>query len=64
MEGDQLDCLGKNKGRSYPPMDRESEEHLQAYYHKHNINLSKLLPTFKVSIPTWLRDELDAGKGD
>merc|ERR1712112_75720 len=51
-------CLGKGKGRSYPPMDAYSEDWLQKYYKKSNENLEKLLNRLGYEIPSWLQEEV------
>lgn len=42
-------------------MDKESEDHLQTFYRKHNANLAKLLPTLDTEIPEWLQNEQKEG---
>ncbi|KAK9744724.1 Sulfotransferase domain [Popillia japonica] len=48
INGDKTKCLGKNKGRQYPPMEERSLKLLQRYYLSHNTALSeattKILP--------------------
>ncbi|XP_021967195.1 bifunctional heparan sulfate N-deacetylase/N-sulfotransferase [Folsomia candida] len=51
-------CLGRSKGRHYPPMDDRSEKYLQSYYKSHNSALEKLLRRLDHSIPPWLREDL------
>ncbi|KAM4706672.1 bifunctional heparan sulfate N-deacetylase/N-sulfotransferase 4-like isoform 1-T1 [Discoglossus pictus] len=58
LEGGKTKCLGKNKGRKYPPMDLESRAFLSSYYRDHNIELSKLLHRLGQPLPSWLRQEL------
>ncbi|XP_053317415.1 bifunctional heparan sulfate N-deacetylase/N-sulfotransferase 4-like [Spea bombifrons] len=58
LDGGKTKCLGKNKGRKYPPMDLESRAFLSSYYREHNIELSKLLHRLGQPLPSWLRQEL------
>ncbi|RLV96725.1 hypothetical protein DV515_00012508 [Chloebia gouldiae] len=58
LEGGKTKCLGKSKGRKYPPMDRESRAFLSSYYREHNVELSKLLHRLGQPLPSWLRQEL------
>ncbi|KAL1404291.1 hypothetical protein pipiens_000100, partial [Culex pipiens pipiens] len=52
-------CLGKSKGRQYPPMDEKSAKWLQRYYQNHNSALNKLLKKLgSRPIPQWLKDDL------
>ncbi|XP_058838598.1 bifunctional heparan sulfate N-deacetylase/N-sulfotransferase [Topomyia yanbarensis] len=52
-------CLGKSKGRQYPPMDERSAKWLQRYYQNHNSALNKLLKKLgSRPIPQWLKDDL------
>ncbi|XP_062541476.1 bifunctional heparan sulfate N-deacetylase/N-sulfotransferase [Armigeres subalbatus] len=52
-------CLGKSKGRQYPPMDDKSAKWLQRYYQNHNSALNKLLKKLgSRPIPQWLKDDL------
>lgn len=52
-------CLGKGKGRQYPPMDPDTEAWLRAYYKHHNEALAKLLSRLGYSTPTWLKESLE-----
>ena len=52
-------CLGKGKGRVYPPMDEVSSKWLQKFYRKHNENLVRLLSKLGYSTPQWLSKELE-----
>ncbi|XP_037813495.1 LOW QUALITY PROTEIN: bifunctional heparan sulfate N-deacetylase/N-sulfotransferase, partial [Lucilia sericata] len=55
-------CLGKSKGRQYPPMDERSAKLLQRYYLSHNTALVKLLKKLGARpIPQWLKDDLSTG---
>ncbi|XP_074011445.1 bifunctional heparan sulfate N-deacetylase/N-sulfotransferase 4 [Numenius arquata] len=58
LEGGKTKCLGKSKGRKYPPMDQESRAFLSSYYRDHNVELSKLLHRLGQPLPSWLRQEL------
>uniref|UniRef100_A0A669QGM7 [heparan sulfate]-glucosamine N-sulfotransferase n=1 Tax=Phasianus colchicus TaxID=9054 RepID=A0A669QGM7_PHACC len=58
LEGGKTKCLGKSKGRKYPPMDQESRDFLSSYYREHNVELSKLLHRLGQPLPSWLRQEL------
>ncbi|NWR46494.1 NDST4 sulfotransferase, partial [Regulus satrapa] len=58
LEGGKTKCLGKSKGRKYPPMDQESRAFLSSYYREHNVELSKLLHRLGQPLPSWLRQEL------
>ncbi|NWZ39125.1 NDST4 sulfotransferase, partial [Brachypodius atriceps] len=58
LEGGKTKCLGKSKGRKYPPMDQESRAFLSGYYREHNVELSKLLHRLGQPLPSWLRQEL------
>lgn len=51
-------CLGRSKGRQYPPMDPRAEKFLKAFYLSHNVALSKLLNRLRQPIPAWLEDDL------
>ncbi|XP_048248131.1 bifunctional heparan sulfate N-deacetylase/N-sulfotransferase 3-like isoform X1 [Haliotis rufescens] len=51
-------CLGKGKGRNYPPMEDKSDRILKRYYRKHNIALSKLLHKLNMVVPDWLEEDL------
>ncbi|KAK6621633.1 hypothetical protein RUM43_006861 [Polyplax serrata] len=57
--GDHTKCLGRNKGRQYPPMEEKSYKLLQRYYLSHNTALAKLLKRLGTrNIPQWLKDDL------
>ncbi|XP_066488237.1 bifunctional heparan sulfate N-deacetylase/N-sulfotransferase 3 isoform X2 [Tiliqua scincoides] len=58
LEEGRTKCLGKSKGRKYPPMDSECRMFLSSYYRDHNIELSKLLHKLGQPLPSWLRQEL------
>ena len=55
---DHTQCLGRSKGRQYPPMDPHAELFLQSYYRQGNAGLAKLLNRLKQPIPEWLADDL------
>src|SRR6218665_1682111 len=55
---DKTKCLGRGKGRRYPPMDTRSEALLKSFYHKPNVALSKLLGRLGQPVPDWLTEEL------
>lgn len=56
--GSTLKCLGRGKGRSYPPMDAKSEALLKSFYRKPNVALSKLLLKLGQDVPNWLQEQL------
>ncbi|KAF6306739.1 N-deacetylase and N-sulfotransferase 4 [Rhinolophus ferrumequinum] len=58
LEGGKTKCLGKSKGRKYPPMGPEARSFLSTYYRQHNVELSKLLHRLGQPLPAWLRHEL------
>ena len=58
LSGDKTKCLGRGKGRQYPPMDTRAETYLHQYYKKHNMALDKLLDRLNVARPEWLDEEL------
>ncbi|KAJ7327022.1 hypothetical protein JRQ81_016781 [Phrynocephalus forsythii] len=58
LEEGKTKCLGKSKGRKYPPMDPECRIFLSSYYRDHNVELSKLLHKLGQPLPSWLRQEL------
>ncbi|OCT97146.1 hypothetical protein XELAEV_18009369mg [Xenopus laevis] len=58
LEEGKTKCLGKSKGRKYPPMDSECRAFLSSYYQDHNVELSKLLHRLGQPLPSWLRKEL------
>ncbi|KAH1013852.1 bifunctional heparan sulfate N-deacetylase/N-sulfotransferase isoform X2 [Dendroctonus ponderosae] len=52
-------CLGRNKGRQYPPMEERSLKYLQRYYLSHNTALVKLFNKNGIRlIPKWLKEDL------
>ncbi|XP_046391931.1 bifunctional heparan sulfate N-deacetylase/N-sulfotransferase isoform X2 [Ischnura elegans] len=57
--GDHTKCLGRSKGRQYPPMDERAYKLLQRYYLTHNTALVKLLKRLGGRhVPQWLKDDL------
>ncbi|XP_054717461.1 bifunctional heparan sulfate N-deacetylase/N-sulfotransferase-like, partial [Uloborus diversus] len=61
QEHNNTKCLGRSKGRQYPPMDFQTEKFLKAFYLPHNIALSKLLTKLRQPIPLWLEKDLSHG---
>lgn len=52
-------CLGRSKGRHYPPMDEKSQKFLQRYYVSHNTALVKMMKRIGIrNVPNWLKDDL------
>ena len=47
-------CLGKGKGRKYPPMDEISSKWLLDYYRESNESLERLLIKLGYPVPGWL----------
>ena len=47
-------CLGKGKGRSYPPMSTADHQWLESYYSPHNARLRELLTELGRTHPGWL----------
>ncbi|XP_039702848.1 bifunctional heparan sulfate N-deacetylase/N-sulfotransferase 4-like [Pteropus medius] len=62
LDGGKTKCLGKSKGRKYPPMDSESRTFLSSYYRDHNVELAKLLHRLGQPLPAWLRQELQKAR--
>lgn len=59
INGDRTKCLGRSKGRQYPPMEDKSLKLLQRYYLSHNTALVKLLKRIGMrNVPQWLKDDL------
>lgn len=59
VKGDRTKCLGKSKGRNYPPMEDKSLKLLQRHYLSHNTALLKLLKRIGMhNVPQWLQDDL------
>ncbi|XP_077999800.1 bifunctional heparan sulfate N-deacetylase/N-sulfotransferase-like [Glandiceps talaboti] len=58
MSEGKTKCLGKSKGRFYPPMETLAQKYLQQYYRAHTIDLSKLLTKLGQATPQWLEEEL------
>ncbi|XP_035228174.1 bifunctional heparan sulfate N-deacetylase/N-sulfotransferase-like [Stegodyphus dumicola] len=61
QERNNTKCLGRSKGRLYPPVDPQTEKFLKAFYLPHNIALSKLLTKLRQPIPLWLEKDLSHG---
>lgn len=51
-------CLGRSKGRKYPPMDKESENYLKKFYKPYNIKLKEVLESHSLTIPLWLKEQI------
>lgn len=66
VNGDSTKCLGRSKGRQYPPMEEKSLKYLQRYYLSHNTALVKLFKKIGIRIiPKWLKEDLsDQNEGD
>ncbi|XP_044268588.1 bifunctional heparan sulfate N-deacetylase/N-sulfotransferase isoform X1 [Tribolium madens] len=59
VSGDHTKCLGRSKGRQYPPMEEKSLKLLQRYYLSHNTALVKLMKRIGLrNIPNWLKEDL------
>ncbi|PIK52841.1 putative bifunctional heparan sulfate N-deacetylase/N-sulfotransferase-like [Apostichopus japonicus] len=52
------ECLGKSKGRIYPPMEPRAVEYLNLYYRQHNLQLHSLLENYGLTVPDWLVKDL------
>ncbi|TRY79158.1 hypothetical protein TCAL_07047 [Tigriopus californicus] len=57
-DNDRTKCLGKSKGREYPPMSEESQVFLKTYFQTHNEALAKLLKRLGYFTPNWLEHDL------
>ncbi|XP_022105719.1 bifunctional heparan sulfate N-deacetylase/N-sulfotransferase 4-like [Acanthaster planci] len=51
-------CLGKSKGRKYPPMDVDTETYLRHYYQGFNVQLEAFLSGIDQPVPAWLNEAL------
>lgn len=51
-------CLGRGKGRVYPPIDATAQSMLRLYYGSHNRDLARLLLYMKVPLPAWLKQSI------
>ncbi|KAJ3653400.1 hypothetical protein Zmor_012654 [Zophobas morio] len=59
VSGDHTKCLGRSKGRQYPPMEEKSLKLLQRYYLSHNTALVKLMKRIGLrNISNWLKEDL------
>ena len=47
-------CLGKGKGRKYPPMSEEDNYYLTQYYSAHNKRLFNILNVLGFKAPKWI----------
>lgn len=56
-------CLGRSKGRQYPPMDPMAEEYLHNFYRKYNSELAQLLDKLHMEKPGWLIQEMKLNNG-
>jgi len=52
-------CLGKGKGRQYPPMEKISRKFLNSHYRLYNEHLLKLLKRLGYTVPNWLEQDLN-----
>ncbi|KAK8384674.1 hypothetical protein O3P69_014327 [Scylla paramamosain] len=57
-EEDKTKCLGRGKGRIYPPMNESDAKLLKEYYQPYNVALEKLLTRLDYPVPKWLEEEL------
>ncbi|CAL4117573.1 unnamed protein product, partial [Meganyctiphanes norvegica] len=57
-EEDKTKCLGRGKGRNYPPMTEEETKTLKNFYKPYNIALEKLLNRLDYVVPSWLFEDL------
>lgn len=55
---DKTKCLGRGKGRNYPPMTEEETKILKNFYKPYNIALEKLLNRLDYVVPSWLFEDL------
>lgn len=60
IEASRPKCLGKSKGRKYPEMAAETRAFLADYYREHNVELLRLLNRLGLTLPSWLREELQS----
>ncbi|XP_076851937.1 bifunctional heparan sulfate N-deacetylase/N-sulfotransferase 2 [Brachyhypopomus gauderio] len=58
VDGGRPKCLGKSKGRKYSEMTPETRAFLTDYYREHNRELLRLLNRLGLTLPSWLREEL------
>ena len=50
-------CLGKGKGRQYPPLEEDTRNYLMDYFDPYNSKLVDLLTQHGFPIPGWLLSE-------
>lgn len=53
-----VECLGKSKGRNYPPMSNEARNYLNRHYWPHNRQLARILSDIGQPLPTWLDETM------
>lgn len=53
-----VECLGKNKGRKYPPMSVDARKYLNRHYWPHNRQLAQILSEIGQPLPTWLDETM------
>lgn len=53
-----VECLGKSKGRDYPPMSDEARNYLNRHYWPHNRQLAQILSDIGQPLPTWLDETM------
>ena len=63
-ENGRKKCLGKGKGRQYPPMKPQSEAFLKEYFKPHNEALERLLNKLGYDLPDWLKEDLKEDSGN
>lgn len=55
-------CLGKSKGRRYPPMSEPARAYLNKFYWPHNKQLARLLTDIGQPLPTWLDEAVNLAR--
>ncbi|XP_042891362.1 bifunctional heparan sulfate N-deacetylase/N-sulfotransferase-like isoform X2 [Penaeus japonicus] len=58
IEEDKTKCLGRGKGRIYPPMNESESKILKDFYQSYNVALEKLVTRLDYPVPGWLEDDL------
>lgn len=53
-----VECLGRSKGRNYPPMSEEARNYLNKHYWPHNRQLAQILSDIGQPLPTWLDETM------